>query len=85
MIVRTIHATGPDTSEAVANADTDDAMRARTMIPMPELEIAYEGQNTWNIENYRSLSKKERGPTFEVGGHPWYVGSRCRLRTSQHM
>lgn len=51
----------------------DEAMKARVLQKLPDLEINSEAVHTWNIENYRSLSKKERGPTFECGGHPWYV------------
>ena len=50
----------------------DEAMKARTQIPVPDLEIAYEAVHTWHIENYRGLSNRERGPKFECGGHPWY-------------
>lgn len=27
---------------------------------------------TWEITNWRSLNKKERGPIFQAGGFPWY-------------
>ena len=50
-----------------------EAMRARVQIPTPDLEIEDEVESTWNIENWRSLNKKERGPKFECGGHPWSV------------
>ena len=29
--------------------------------------------NTWTIEQWRRLSKKEHGPVFQAGGFPWYV------------
>lgn len=51
----------------------DDAMKARLLPKSPDLESESEAVHTWHIENYRSLSKKERGPKFECGGHPWYV------------
>ena len=38
---------------------------------LPDLEVEAEGHNTWTIENYRGLPKREHGPTFEVGGIPW--------------
>ena len=38
---------------------------------LPDLEVEAEGYHTWHIENYRTLSKKEHGPVFEVGGYPW--------------
>jgi len=27
--------------------------------------------NTWKVENWRRVSKKEHGPIFEAGGYPW--------------
>lgn len=27
--------------------------------------------NTWKVENWRQLNKKEHGPVFEAGGYPW--------------
>jgi hypothetical protein len=35
-------------------------------------EIESEGYNTWTINNWKSLGKKEHGPNFDVGGIPWY-------------
>ena len=46
-------------------------MKERFLPKSPDLEIEDEVVHTWNIEVYRSLSKKERGPNFECGGHPW--------------
>lgn len=51
----------------------DEAMKARILPEVPDLEIESEGVHTWEIENYRNLSKKEHGPIFQVGGHPWCV------------
>lgn len=51
----------------------DEAMKARVLVKLPDLEIESEAIHTWNIENYRGLSKKERGPKFDCGGHPWYA------------
>ena len=47
-------------------------MKARIQTPIPDLEIEHEAVFTWNIDNYRSLSHRERGPRFECGGQPWY-------------
>jgi ubiquitin carboxyl-terminal hydrolase 7 len=49
----------------------DEAMKAHIMPKNPDLEIETEGYNTWHIEKYRTLSKREHGPMFEIGGHPW--------------
>ena len=48
-------------------------MKPRVLPKIPDLEIESEAVHTWNIENYRHLSKKERGPKFDCGGHPWCV------------
>ena len=48
-------------------------MRTRLQIPIPDLEIESEAVHTWNIEKYRSLQKKERGPKFDCGGSPWRI------------
>lgn len=51
-------------------------MKARFLPKIPDIDIESEAVQTWNIENYRNLSKKERGPNFDCGGHPWYVHER---------
>ena len=53
---------------------TVDAMKARYLPELPDLEMTDEAISTWHIEDYRHLQTKQRGPTFECGGHPWYVG-----------
>lgn len=34
---------------------------------------------TWRIEAWNSLSKKEHGPVFHAGGHPWCVCSHASV------
>ncbi|KAL9128721.1 MAG: hypothetical protein Q9217_002654 [Psora testacea] len=63
----------PEEQELEPLADDFDTMRARFLPQLPDLETADEAISTWNIENYRSLQQKERGPTFECGGHPWRI------------
>lgn len=58
-------------SALVADLRTDEAMKARYLLKISDLDVESETIHTWNIENYRSLSKKERGPNFDCGGHPW--------------
>ena len=50
----------------------DDAMKIRLLPRLPDLEIEDEAVSTWNIEDYRDLPTKVRGPKFVCGGHPWY-------------
>lgn len=59
-------------SESITNATVDEAMKARIQLPVPDLEIEHEAVFTWNIENYRGMSHRERSPKFDCGGHPWY-------------
>lgn len=56
-----------------ANSLTDDAMKPRVLPLLPDLETESETVHTWEIEDWRNLPKKARGPIFECGGHPWYV------------
>ncbi|MCJ1245607.1 hypothetical protein MMC30_002811 [Trapelia coarctata] len=54
-------------------ADDYEAMKAQILPEIPDLEIEAEGHNTWCIENYRSLAKREHGPIFQCGGFPWRI------------
>ncbi|KAL8810807.1 MAG: hypothetical protein Q9223_002107 [Gallowayella weberi] len=56
-----------------AMASDYEAMKARVLAPLPDLEPEFETTHTWEIENYRTLTRKERGPKFECGGHPWRI------------
>ena len=58
-----------------------EAMRARFMPAAPDLEIEAEGYDTWKIESYRQLAKREHGPKFTVGGQPWYGNFRPGIGT----
>ena len=54
---------------------TDEAMKAKVLPPIADLEIETEAVSTWSIDDWRALKQKERGPIFQCGGHPWYVGT----------
>ncbi|KAL8837295.1 MAG: hypothetical protein Q9170_002590 [Blastenia crenularia] len=54
-------------------ADDYDAMRERVLPMLPDLESEFEATHTWHIENYRNMPRRERGPKFECGGHPWRI------------
>ena len=62
-----------------ANEDPDEAMKEQVLPLLPDLEPEFEATSTWHIENYRSMTRKERGPKFQCGDHPWYV-ARAMLR-----
>ena len=52
----------------------DDLMKPKVLPQLPDLEIESETVHTWELEDWRTLPRKARGPIFECGGHPWYVG-----------
>ncbi|KAI9828435.1 MAG: hypothetical protein M1832_002863 [Thelocarpon impressellum] len=54
-------------------ADNHEAMKAKLFQDSGDLEIETEAVSTWKIEGWRHLKKKEHGPIFECGGHPWRV------------
>ena len=61
---------------SVSDRVLDEAMKRQFLPKIADLEIESEAVHTWHIENYRRLSKKERGPKFDCGGHPWCVTAK---------
>lgn len=56
---------------------TDDSLKELVLPPLPEEPpILEDAVHTWSIDAWNSLSKKEHGPTFNAGGHPWCVSFR---------
>jgi len=57
-------------------ADSDVPVEAMKEIVLPQLaeepRILEDAVNTWTVDSWRSLSKKEHGPIFQAGGFPWY-------------
>lgn len=50
----------------------DEAMKELVLPPLvEEPRILEDVINTWEVEGWRTLNKKERGPVFEAGGYPW--------------
>ncbi|KAL8997736.1 MAG: hypothetical protein Q9169_003065 [Polycauliona sp. 2 TL-2023] len=72
-----------DVAEITPDSSTDEphdplahdfeAMKAHILPLLPDLEPESETVYTWDIENYRSLTRKERSPKFDCAGHPWRV------------
>jgi len=66
-----------DTALAVDNiplANDYEAMKELALQPLAEdPPIKDTVVNTWKVENWRQLSKKEHGPIFEAGGYPWRI------------
>jgi len=48
-------------------------MKARVLPELPDQETETGAVFTWKVEGWRSMAKKERGPTFQCGGYPWWV------------
>jgi ubiquitin carboxyl-terminal hydrolase 7 len=48
-------------------------MKKHVLVDIPDTEVEAEGYHTWHIEKWRTLSRREHGPTFECGGYPWRV------------
>lgn len=66
------------------DAFADESLKELVLPPLPEEPpILEDAVHTWSIEAWNSLSKKEHGPVFEAGGHPWcvYRQATASLRT----
>lgn len=50
-----------------------EAMMAKVLPENPDLETEAQTYNTWNIENWTKMRRKEHGPVFDCGGAPWCV------------
>lgn len=59
--------------EPELRADDYEAFKKRFMPLQDGLEIESEATDTWTIDNWRTLGKREHGPTFKSGEHPWRV------------
>jgi ubiquitin carboxyl-terminal hydrolase 7 len=47
-------------------------MKEIVLTPLPEQpRILEDVVHTWNITAWDRLRKREEGPIFQAGGHPW--------------
>lgn len=60
-------------AEPDIRADDFDTMKAKILVDIPDLEIEAETYDTWHIKDWRNLTRREHGPTFECGGSPWRI------------
>lgn len=82
------HIVEPNTtdSEDVAEINTEsaaalrplatdvDAMIEQILPTLPEEPPILEDKvSTWEIQGFRAMNKKERGPVFQAGGYPWRI------------
>jgi ubiquitin carboxyl-terminal hydrolase 7 len=60
--------------ESVPLATDFEAMKEIVLPPLvEEPKILEDVVDTWTIEQYRHLNKKEHGPVFHAGGSPWRI------------
>ena len=57
----------------MADPETVESMQKHVFPPLDDLEVETETHHNWHIEKWRTLSRREHGPTFECGGAPWRV------------
>lgn len=58
----------------LTRADDYEAIKELVLIPLvEEPRVLEDVVDTWEITNWRSLNKKERGPVFQAGGFPWRI------------
>ncbi|KJR86641.1 ubiquitin carboxyl-terminal hydrolase 7 [Sporothrix schenckii 1099-18] len=76
-------ATAPASEVPTTKMDTDpdqplandfDSMKELVLTPLiDEPPILEDVVDTWTVDNWRSLKKKEHGPVFKAGGFPWRI------------
>ncbi|KAK7996278.1 ubiquitin carboxyl-terminal hydrolase [Apiospora marii] len=63
-----------DQPENVTLATDFETMKELVLPPLlEEPRILDDAVDTWTIENWRNLSKREHGPVFQAGGFPWRI------------
>ncbi|KAK8187319.1 ubiquitin carboxyl-terminal hydrolase 21 [Phyllosticta capitalensis] len=60
-------------AEPKPRADDFDAMKKQLMSELPDLETEAEAVNTWEIKEWRNMSRREHGPVFKCADHPWRI------------
>ncbi|KAH8888720.1 ubiquitin carboxyl-terminal hydrolase [Thozetella sp. PMI_491] len=55
-------------------ANNYEAMKDTVLPPLAEEpRILEDAVDTWTVQNWRQLNKKEHGPVFQAGGFPWRI------------
>jgi ubiquitin carboxyl-terminal hydrolase 7 len=60
-------------AEPEPRADEFDAFMKKHMPELVDQETEAETYHTWEIKDWRTLTRREHGPLFECGGHPWRI------------
>jgi ubiquitin carboxyl-terminal hydrolase 7 len=77
------HPDSPAQDEPADLSADDFPLMMSTYLPQnPDLEAVDETHFTWEIDNWRQMSRKERGPVFHCAGQPWRIlffpfGNNC--------
>ena len=69
---------GDDTMDEIdaedePRADDFDNFFKKHMPEIPDQDTEAETYHTWEIKDWRTLTRREHGPVFQCGGHPWRV------------
>ncbi|KAI9654798.1 MAG: hypothetical protein M1821_005792 [Bathelium mastoideum] len=59
--------------EPEIRADNFEEIQAKFMAELPDQETESEAHHTWHIQGWRQLTRREHGPVFECGKHPWRI------------
>jgi hypothetical protein len=63
-----------------------EGMKELVLPLLPEQPPVLEDKvHTWAIENWRDHPRRDHGPTFEAGGHPWYATFKIEEKTVGHL
>ncbi|KAK2601922.1 ubiquitin-specific protease ubp15 [Conoideocrella luteorostrata] len=55
-------------------ANDYEAMKELALPPLlDEPKILEDAHDNWSVENWRNMGKREHGPIFHAGGHPWRI------------
>lgn len=60
-------------TEPEPRADEYDAFFKKHLPESPDYETEAEAHHTWEIKDWRTLTRREHGPIFDCGGHPWRI------------
>lgn len=56
----------------LADSFAVETMKEMVLTPLPEQpRILEDVIHTWNITGWDRMRKREEGPIFQAGGHPW--------------
>ncbi|CAI6294669.1 unnamed protein product [Periconia digitata] len=60
-------------AEPEPRADDYEAFVKKHLPELPDIETDIEVHHTWEIREWRTLTRREHGPVFQCGTHPWRI------------